>query len=573
MIKKILLRLKGLPKSIAAHKFISAIIIAVIVVGGYFGYKALNNNGAEVKYALAAVEKGTLIVSVSGSGQVSALNQVDVNPKASGDVVYVGVELGQEVKAGTLLAQIDSQDAQKAVREAEIALRREELNLEKMEGMTTDDGTIRGVREKAEDEVEKAYEDGFNTVANIFLELPDVMAGLDDMLFSHDFETNRQNITYYADAVRNYDEAKVSSYEKDAYDKYQAARAAYDKNFQDYKSTSRFSEPEAISALIDQTYETVKDIAEAIKSANNLIQFYHDELTRRGFKTQSLSGTHLSSLSSYTGKTNNYLLNLLSIKNTILSSVESIIETNFDIADQEIQVEQAEESLLEAKEKLADYYVRAPFAGVVAALNVKKGDTVSSGTAVATLITKQRVAKISLNEVDVAKVKTGQKVNLTFDAVEDLTISGEVLEVDTIGTTTQSVVTYEVVIGFDTQDERIKPGMSVSAVIITEAKQDVLMVSSSAIKTLNEISYVEMPGEELSLAAVDKSGIALKSINQQQVEVGLSNDSYTEIVSGLEEGDQVILRTVNSSSSSTTTTSNRSSGGAFFMESGGPPGR
>ncbi|MDP2934682.1 MAG: efflux RND transporter periplasmic adaptor subunit [bacterium] len=572
MIKKTLLTLKRLPKLIVAHKFISGIIIAIIVVGGYFGYKALNKSGDAIKYAIASVEKGTLIVSISGSGQVSAKNQVDVKSKVSGDVVFVGVKNGQEVKAGTLLAQISSQDAQKSVRDAEIAFQREKLNLEKMEGMTTDDGTIRGIRKKAEDDIEKAYEDGFNMVANIFLELPEIMAGIDDMLFSHDFETNRQNINYYVDAVRNYDETKVSLYEKDTYDKYQAARVAYDKNFQDYKSTSRFSQAETISVLIDQTYETVKSAAEAIKSANNLIQFYHDELTRRGFRIQSLSDTHLSSLNSYTGKTNNYLLNLLSIKNTIRSSVESIVETNFDIADQKIQVEQAEESLLDAKEKLADYYIRAPFNGIVTNIGVEKGDTIGSSTLISTLITKQQIAEISLNEVDVAQVKIGQKVTLTFDAIEDLTISGEVLEVDTLGTVSQGVVSYNVKIGFDTQDERVKPGMTVSASIIIDAKQNVLLVPSSAVKVNNGTSYVEVvSGTTDSSSFANVSGLSsLQFLSTQTVEVGASNDTMTEVLSGVNEGDVVVTQTINSTSVSTGSTQQNSGfrvpgvgGGAF----------
>lgn len=87
------------------------------------------------------------------------------------------------------------------------------------------------------------------------------------------------NIDYYADSVKIYgEEEKVLQYRTDAYDKYQIARRAYDKNFQDYKSTSRFSESSTVVSLIDETYETVKNIAEAVKSANNLIQFYGIDL-------------------------------------------------------------------------------------------------------------------------------------------------------------------------------------------------------------------------------------------------------------------------------------------------------
>ncbi len=546
MLKKIL-------KFLSQHKIITVIIILVIIFGGYFGYKSFTKNGQQTRYVLASIEKGTLIVSVSGSGQVSASNQIDIKPKVSGEIVYLNAKVGQEVKAGTLLAQLDTTDAQKAVRDAEAALQRQELNLEKLQGLTTSDGTIRGVKEKAEDDIQKAYEDGFNTVANVFLDLPDIMSGLNNMLFSYDFEQNQANITYYANAVRKYGEDKVSQYEKDTYDKYQIAAEAYDKNFEDYKSTSRFSEPAVIESLIDQTYETIKKVAEAIKSANNLIQFYQDELTRRGFRTQSLADTHISSLNTYTGKTNSYLSSLLSIRDSIQNSQETFVNAGFDINDQEDQVQDAENNLLEAKQKLNDYYVRAPFSGVIAAMNVEKGDAASSNTTVATLITKQSVAEISLNEVDVAKVKVGQKVTLTFDAIDDLEITGEVAEVDSIGTTSQGVVSYNIKIGFDTQDDRIKPGMSVSASIIIDVKQNVLLIPNSAVKSQGDIYYVETLSGSASQnqATANVSGITSNiAPSQQQIEIGSANDTYSEVTSGLKEGDTVVTQTITSTSTS-----------------------
>jgi HlyD family secretion protein len=537
-------------KLIPQHKFIAGIIVLAIIFGGYFGFKAIFNKNGIVHYVFGQVQKGTLIVSISGSGQVLALNQVDIKPKVSGDVVYVGAKNGQQVRTGALLVQLDVTDAQKTVRDAEINLQREQLSLDKMKGITTDDGTIRGVKEKAEDDIQKAYEDGFNTIANVFLELPGIMAGLNDMLFSHSFNASQENIAYYANVVESYDE-KVLQYKEDAYDKYQIARKAYDQNFQDYKTASRFSEPSVIESLIEETYETTKNIAEAIKSANNLIQFYQDEFIQRNLRPQSLSDTHLSNLSTYTGKTNGYLLNILSIKNTLLNDKETIVNTTFDIADQEIKVTQAEDDLLDAKEKLNDYFIRATFDGTITKMDIERGNSAGSSTIIATLITKQKIAEISLNEVDVAKIKVGQKATLTFDAVSDLNITGEVVEVDSIGTISQGVVTYNVKVTFDTQDERVKPAMSVSAAIITDARPDVLLLQNSALKQQNEINYVEMTdtSEENISNIANVNGVILeKSPRRQQVEIGASNDEYTEITNGLKEEDYIIVRTIQANS-------------------------
>ena len=116
---------------------------------------------------------------------------------------------------------------------------------------------------------------------------------------------------------------------------------------------------------------------------------------------------------------------------------------------------------------------------------------------------------------------------------------------DSLGTLTSGVVTYNVTIGFDSLDSRIKPEMSVSAAIITDIKQDVILVPNSAVKTQSGSSYVQV-----------LSGQTPQNVN---VEVGLSNDTQTEIISGISVGDNVITQTINSSSSTSTTTSKSSS--------------
>jgi len=74
-------------RRIPQHKAITGIILLLIIIDGYFGYQKLKDNDSAVRYAIAAVEKGTLIVSVSGSGQISSSDQIDIKSKVSGDIV------------------------------------------------------------------------------------------------------------------------------------------------------------------------------------------------------------------------------------------------------------------------------------------------------------------------------------------------------------------------------------------------------------------------------------------------------------------------------------------------------
>ncbi len=165
-----------------------------IVIGSFLGYRALTGNKNTVRYVMAAVEKGTIITSVSGSGQVSVSNQIDIKPKVSGDVIYVGAKEGQEVKNGQLIVKIDDSDAQKAVRDAE-------TNLE----------TTQISPSQTEDDLKKTYDDGFNEITNVFLDLPNIMSGLKTILFSDSLgKTGNRNINNYEDSVKPYDRKKSS---------------------------------------------------------------------------------------------------------------------------------------------------------------------------------------------------------------------------------------------------------------------------------------------------------------------------------------------------------------------------
>ena len=500
----------------------------LILVGGYFGYQWLFGNKSTTQYITAAVEKGTLIVSITGSGQVSVSNQIDVKAKTSGDVVYVDVKNGQEVKSGTLLVQLDMRDAQKTVRDAEVSLETAKLSLEKLEGST----------QSEDDQLKKAYDDGLNESAKTYTDVSPVLESLNGVLFDTSITDNlgatnkENNIEYYVDLVDSYDPSLSTVPSRIKYS-YSDAKTFYNQSFAKYKTVNLSSASSSIENVIKDTYTLTKKVADIIKTATDVIQFFKDKSIQENWSFSQIATVdqHLSNLSQYATTVNSHLSNLF-------DAVQTITNNRIDLKSQKLTVEQKENALLDAQEKLANYFIRAPFDSVVANIDIKDGDSVSAGTAIATLITKQRIAEISLNEVDVAKIKIGQKVILTFDAVPDLNITGEVTEIDIIGTVTQGVVTYNVKIVFDTQDERVKPGMSVSAAIITDTKQDVLLVPNSAIKSNGNGQYVEVLTNNMP--------------QSQSVEIGLSNDTMTEIINGLKEGDRVVTQTITANTATQT---------------------
>lgn len=563
-----------------AHKALSTITVVLVVFVCYWTYKKIFPTVEQPRYMVAHVQKGTITATVSGTGQVSASNQIDLKAKASGDVVYVGVTEGQIVKAGTTIIQLDTQDAQKAVRDAKANLESAKISLQKIQqpadtlSITQAENalaTAQQSQEKAASDLKKAYDDAFTAVSNAFLDLPTVVTGMKDTLYKSSYGGGQDNVSFYHDLAASYDPLSANIYRDNAISDYQAAYNAYTQNFTDYKTSTRFSDTATIEHLLDETYNTSKSLAQSVKSTDNLLSFTKDLLTQRNATLPSQLATHQANLASYTDKTNTNLVNLLNSTNAIKNAkdaadtatrsikekTESLAKLKagsdaLDIASAQLTVEQRTNALTDAQATLSNYFVRAPFDGTIAKVNFKKADSVSNGSVVATIITAQKIATISLNEVDVAKIKIGQKTNLSFDAVDGLNITGEVAQIDTVGTVTQGVVTYSVKINFDTQDDRVKSGMSVSAAIITDIKQDVLMVPNNAVKSQGDNHYVEIFDTPLQSTQGNQGTPSSIAPRQQPVEIGLSNDTDTEIVSGVKEGEQVVTRTITTATTATT---------------------
>ncbi len=539
---------------IKAHKALSLVLLLIAAALTYWLYTQFSNGSAETQYVVNRVERGSLSSLVSGSGQVSAENQIELTAKVSGDIIALPVANGDAVRQGATIAQLDARDAQKAVRDAEVNLESAKLALQKLEQPATSLSITqaKNALTDAESALSNAYDEGFSETSDTFLTLPAIMSGLDGVLYDNTVSASQDNLFAYADMIDEI-EPSVVVFRNDAEKKYKEARAVYEAGLTQYKATSRFSTVETIEKLILDTYQMTKTIADAEKSVSDLLNLVNDSLVLRERTIPTILTSHRASLSQYIGDTNTQLGTLLAIKDTITSSGQAIQERTealrdledgtdpLDIAAQKLTIVQRENSLRDARENLADYYVSAPFSGTVAKINVKRSDRVTSGTSIATFITSQQIAEISLNEIDAASISVGQNVSLTFDAVEGLSLPGTIVELDTVGTTASGVVTYTATIGFET-DMRIKPGMTVNADITTASTSDTLIVASAAVKEDREGSYVEV----IDTTDNAQNIRTLTGVTPRRVGVitGLANDTHTEILQGLTEGMMVVVRTI-----------------------------
>ena len=560
------------------HKIISFIVFLVLVGGGYYVYNSTKSTTGETRYILASVTKGMITTSVSGSGQVSAESTKDVKAKASGEISYLNATAGQSVSAGTLLAMIDTTDALKSIQTAEDNLRSTQISYQETYG--TDSSNPLN-KQDALDNLTRDYESGYNSVANAFIDLPAIMVDLNTILYGTTFNNYQQNIDYYTYGAYTYDD-KALTYKDSINKSYQIAKAAYDETFADYKATTRFSDNATVDAMISEAYDTTKDIAQAVKDANNLIQFYKDALSDHNIPTNSTADTHLSTLSGDLNNVNSNLSSLLSAQNTIKSDKRTLENSDLQVQSAKLSLKQKQDAVQTAKDALNDYYVYAPFSGTLSVVDVQKGDNASSGSTIATIISQDKIADMTLSESDIANIKVGDKATLTFDAIEDLTITGRVTEVDPVGTASSGVVSYGLEIAFDTDSAKVKPGMSVSATIITNSKSDVLTIPTTAVKSNDDGTYYvqildatyDLTNKTNSISGV----ISATAPIVKTVTIGLADDTNTEITSGLSEGDQIVVRvsknTTTTSASSTKTTTNSILINTTGRPSGGgtPPG-
>lgn len=602
---------------------------AILVLGTGFWFYSARTGQAQTRYALTAAAQGTIVSTVDGTGQVSGDRQLDVKPKAGGEVIKILVKVGDKVTKGTQLIKIDRTDALKNIRDAVQSVNDSKISLEnaQLQLAKTQQGPDAAAQAQAENSLNQAKRN-----------LEDLQKGPDSFDLQQaqtDVETAKNNIKLTADGI-------MPQGVRDAYNQYvlalQSADQALDKALADSNNVLGVDGPRSIAAL-DRMFSILDDVPkyrsldayqaakssiteadkkinalsltdekpEAIREAAALVS---DALNQTGVLLRYVSdGLHATMISGDLSQSQ-----IDNLKSTIQSDQTSINSKITSVLSQEQSIRQANDSyesslnaynkavlaleklqrpadagqlataqekvkeaqasldkltagtsaidlklaqnsvsqrvsaltsaqnkLSDAQAALADYSVTAPFDGVIGSIAVQPNVDISAGGTALVMITNQKIATIALNEVDAAKVAVGQKATLTFDAIDGLSITGEVAEVSPLGTVSQGVVSYAVKVAFDSQDSRIKSGMSVSTSIVAEVKADVLTVPNTAVKSQSGQYYVQTLSNVSSTQGLIASDQTPTNV---PVTIGTANDTLTEIISGLKEGDLVVTQTI-----------------------------
>lgn len=210
------------------------------------------------------------------------------------------------------------------------------------------------------------------------------------------------------------------------------------------------------------------------------------------------------------------------------------------------QVASAKEEVQRAQTNLGYATITSPIDGVVLSKSVEEGQTVAASFSTPELFTiaqdltnMQVVADV--DEADIGDVKEGERVTFTVDAYPDDTFEGKVKQVRQEATTTNNVVTYEVVISAPNADLKLKPGLTANVTIYTAERKGVLSVPSKALRftpqkeTVGKMKIVDVANAKNKVWTIEGNSIVAHKVN-----IGMTDGTNTQIVGGIAEGTKVI---------------------------------
>ncbi len=459
---------KLIPRStqfILKHKIWSAIIL-IVIIGGCYEIYAYTRPVAAPQYTLSRVRMGNIVQTVTGSGQVSATNQLSITSQVSGTIESINVSVGQHVNTGDLIATIDPTNALNSLNSAKISLAK-----------LTEAPKVTDLS-NAQNSVTQSYGTAYDSISNAFITLQTVIPGLNTLLYGQG--------TFLSDQQSSYLNSTAQADRLIAGTSFDAANTQYIIVLAEYKALSRQSSTTTITQVLADTYALTKNVANALQNTQNAITYI---TTYQPTYLAKDATTAQANVVTWSNSVNSNITSLLGAQTSIASAQNSL--TTLVVGTDPLDIQSAQLAVNQAQQTYNNYFIRAPFDGIIGLLPATLYSQASGGTSIATIISDQKIATLSLNEVDAATVKVGDPVSLTFNAINNFTATGTVSEVDLVGTVSSGVVSYGVKVAINTANPRINPGMSVNATITTNEIDNVLIVPVAAIKTQGNQNYVQ----------------------------------------------------------------------------------
>ena len=519
---------------------INSILLIVVIVAGYFGYKTINPTVATTTLRTSIASVGNVSTTVSASGSVQSTSDIGLTFKSTGIVTAVNVKVGDSVSKGKVLASIDDTQAKIALLQAQSALKSAEISIIQS-GNTKDSAalTLQQAQDAlttltsgATDATKKSQAQALLNAQNSVTSAGLTVANAQQALLDQESTTAANLLNY--DRVINLD----------WYTMYNACGNKLDTNCTLWTTNATIRN--AVAAWQDA--QTAKDTgiakdAAAEKTAQQNLDTAIRNQTAAKAALDSLNATQAEANAGPTATA------LQAAKLAVANSQNNVKVV--DLQGQQALATQtnAQASLLIAQQNFDGTKIIAPASGTIAAIastvgmnagSTSAGSSGVSGFIILTNLNSLQI-KASVAEADIASLVVGQAANITFDAVSRSRATGTVLSIaplNNASTGSGSVQSYTVLFGLDQNPDGVKPGMTAQVSVTTAEVQGALSIPATALTQRGPFYTVT-----LKPAKPSDQG------KQVRVTVGLQGDSRVEIKSGIKAGDEVVLRTTTSSSS------------------------
>ena len=592
-------------------------IAALFLLKAYIGKQAESNADSE-SLSQGVVLRGAMEETVYGTGTTSAVNQPNLLAEADGTLTELRVAIGDEVKAGDILAVITNDELDDTITDLEFSL----WELDDTITGTAAGSKVTSIVAPAAGRLMAVYAEAGDDALAVFRRKGALAIISTDGRMKVEFDSEQTSMNASLGETVLVQGVGIDT-------------------------------TGTITDLTRQgTHATVTILSDEFEMGHEVsVVTQSGEVLGKG----TLEVNKPMAVSSYGGTIKSVRVTVgqeVKRKDTLFTLEDSPLTLTLE--NLRLQREAAAKELADAKAQRESLIILAPCDGQIATLNVSEGDEITSGTLLGSILQGEDMSlTIAVDELDVVSVEPGQKVTITVDALSGVEMEGEVYKIAPVGTNSGGVTTYDVELSFDANGTGVRSGMNATGEIQVASKEDTLYVPVEAIMTINNQTYVMVADESGQAVAASQTMPAARGANASgtrpergtegvptqgdapaegqsggrgtrgtpqttetdgaaesatptgaqtgeaessflseayrrlmawlyegvetgtqmtgslvRVETGMQNDDYAEILSGVSEGD-VILYTASSSSSSTNSWGGNNRGGNM---GGGAPG-
>ena len=484
-------------------------VACVAVLGGWFILRPdrAQDANVDVSYVQTTPEKRDLTNSLSGTGTLNPANTYNVKSLVAGKVLTSTIEEGDIVEEGTVLYTVDASDATTKAEQASITLQQAQRSYDKT--------------------VDRQY---------VRAEVAGVVATL--KVAKGDEVTSGQEVAVIRDSSNMVLQLEFPAADAAAFSVGQSAEVTLDGTFETLTGTvTAVTGTDALSTgnLLTRT------VTITVRNAGGL--------TTAQAATATINGVSCIAAKCFEYQAERTLTTLTAGTVTAINVQEGGAVNKDDIVlqisgeDLTEAIQSAAETLRSAElnmdnlqEAMNNYTVTSPISGTIIEKNAKAGDALTAGADLCTIYDlSYLVMVINVDELQVSDISVGQSVQVTADAVPDKTYTGTVTRVSMKGSSNGGTTTYPVTVRID-ETEGLRPGMNANAEIVIAEAGNALAVPNAAIV---RGGYVLVTKDSPSAANADPDMTAPEGYVYVPVKIGVSDDDYTQIISGVTGNDTV----------------------------------